>query len=177
MNWDGAIITDSGGFQVFSLAHGNVADEIKGRRGSAGNHGAILDVAEEGVRFRSYLDGVERFMGPEESMGIQAALGSDIALVFDECTPYHADLDYTARSTERTHRWLDRCLKWHESAGPPGQAVFGIVQGGVHEELRREFGRARKRHGDRRHLDWRHARPRQGRDGGRARVDRSAPAG
>ena len=137
MNWDGAIITDSGGFQVFSLAHGNVADEIKGRRGKAGNHGAILDIAEEGVRFRSYLDGVERFMGPEESMGIQAALGSDIALVFDECTPYHADLDYTARSTERTHRWLDRCLKWHDENGPPGQAVFGIVQGGVHSELRR----------------------------------------
>jgi queuine tRNA-ribosyltransferase len=137
MNWEGAIITDSGGFQVFSLAHGNVADEIKGRRGSAGNHGAILDIAEEGVRFRSYLDGIERFMGPEESMGIQAALGSDIALVFDECTPYHADLDYTARSTERTHRWLDRCLKWHDREGPAGQAVFGIVQGGVHEELRR----------------------------------------
>ena len=116
MSWEGATITDSGGFQVFSLAHGNVADEIKGRRGSAGNHGAILDIAEEGVRFRSYLDGVERFMGPEESMGIQAALGSDIALVFDECTPYHADLDYTARSTERTHRWLDRCLEWHERA-------------------------------------------------------------
>jgi queuine tRNA-ribosyltransferase len=137
MNWNGAIITDSGGFQVFSLAHGNVADEIKGRRGSAGNHGAILDIAEEGVRFRSYLDGLERFMGPEESMGIQAALGSDIALVFDECTPYHADLDYTARSTERTHRWLDRCLAWHEREGPRRQAVFGIVQGGVHEELRR----------------------------------------
>jgi len=137
MGWERAIITDSGGFQVFSLAHGNVADEIKGRRGAAGNHGAILGIAEEGVRFRSYLDGVERFMGPEESMRIQAALGSDIALVFDECTPYHADFDYTARSTERTHRWLDRCLQWHEENGPAGQAVFGIVQGGVHEELRR----------------------------------------
>ncbi len=137
MGWEGATITDSGGFQVFSLAHGNVADEIKGRRGNAGNHGAILDIAEEGVRFRSYLDGVERFMGPEESMGIQAALGSDIALVFDECTPYHADFDYTARSTERTHRWLDRCLTWHGEHGPAAQAVFGIVQGGVHEELRR----------------------------------------
>ena len=137
MKWDKAIITDSGGFQVFSLAHGNVADEIKGRRGNAGNHGAILEIAEEGVRFRSYLDGVERFMGPEESMGIQAALGSDIALVFDECTPYHADYDHTARSTERTHRWLDRCLEWHEREGPARQAVFGIVQGGVHEKLRR----------------------------------------
>ena len=138
MAWDGAIITDSGGFQVFSLAHGNVADEIKGRRGGAGHHGAILEIAEEGVRFRSYLDGVEKFMGPEESMRVQAALGSDIALAFDECTPYHADYDYTARSTERTHRWLDRCVRWHAEHAPPAQALFGIVQGGVHEELRRE---------------------------------------
>ena len=77
-------------------------------------------------------------MGPEESMAVQAALGSDIALVFDECTPYHADREYTARSTERTHRWLDRCLDWHAEHGPAAQAVFGIVQGGVHEDLRRE---------------------------------------
>ena len=137
MRWDGAIITDSGGFQVFSLAHGSVADEIKGRRGATGNHGAILEIAEEGVRFRSYLDGVEMFMGPEESMEIQAALGSDIALAFDECTPYHADYDYTARSTERTHRWLDRCTQWHAANAPSTQALFGIVQGGVHEQLRR----------------------------------------
>jgi queuine tRNA-ribosyltransferase len=68
---------------------------------------------------------------------VQAALGSDIALAFDECTPYHADYDYTARSTERTHRWLDRCTRWHEPNAPPSQALFGIVQGGVHEDLRR----------------------------------------
>ena len=71
-------------------------------------------------------------------MAIQAALGSDIALAFDECTPFHADRDYTARSTERTHRWLERCLDWHGANGPAAQAVFGIVQGGVHEDLRRE---------------------------------------
>ena len=71
-------------------------------------------------------------------MAVQAALGSDIALVFDECTPYHADRDYTANSTARTHRWLDRCLAWHGEGGPAGQAVFGIVQGGVYEDLRRE---------------------------------------
>jgi queuine tRNA-ribosyltransferase len=136
MSWDGAIITDSGGFQVFSLAHGNVADEIKGRNGAAGDHGAIIEIAEEGVRFRSYLDGTEQFMGPEESMAVQAALGSDVALAFDECTPYHADYDYTARSTERTHRWLDRCVRWHEANAPVTQALFGIVQGGVHEGLR-----------------------------------------
>jgi queuine tRNA-ribosyltransferase len=134
--WEGAVITDSGGFQIFSLAHGDVADEVKGRRGGAGGGDAVLEVGEEGVRFRSYVDGSERFMGPEDSMRVQAALASDIALAFDECTPYHADRDYTARSTERTHRWLDRCLEWHGENGPARQAVFGIVQGGVHEDLR-----------------------------------------
>jgi queuine tRNA-ribosyltransferase len=137
MGWTGAVITDSGGFQVFSLAHGNVADEVKGRGRGARSSGKVLEISERGVRFRSYIDGSERFMGPEESMAVQAALASDIALVFDECTPYHAEYEYTARSTERTHRWLDRCLAWHEANGPPAQAVFGIVQGGVHEELRR----------------------------------------
>ena len=108
MRWDRPIITDSGGFQVFSMGHGTVADEIKGRapHGAGARRGAILAIEEEGVRFRSYLDGSERFMGPETSMEVQAALGSDIALVFDECTPFHVDRDYTARSTERTHRWL-----------------------------------------------------------------------
>ena len=71
-------------------------------------------------------------------MRVQAALGSDIALAFDECTPFHAEREYTARSTARTHRWLDRCLTWHAENGPARQAVFGIVQGGVHEDLRRE---------------------------------------
>jgi queuine tRNA-ribosyltransferase len=137
MGWERAIVTDSGGFQVFSLAHGGVADEIKGRRGQVAG-GAKVEISEEGVAFRSLLDGSNRFLGPEGSMRIQAALGSDIALSFDECTPFHADRDYTARSTERTHRWLDRCLAWHEREGPATQAVFGIVQGGIHEDLRRE---------------------------------------
>ncbi len=137
MGWERATVTDSGGFQVFSLAHGTVADEIKGRRGRQPGAGTVLGIGEAGVRFRSYLDGSERFLGPEESMSVQAALGSDIALAFDECTPYHADRDYTARSVERTHRWLDRCLAWHERGGPRRQAVFGIVQGGVHDDLRR----------------------------------------
>jgi queuine tRNA-ribosyltransferase len=137
MGWERPIITDSGGFQVFSLAHGGVADEIKGRRGSVAG-GAKVEISEQGVAFQSLLDGSSRFLGPEESMRIQAALGSDIALTFDECTPFHADRDYTARSTERTHRWLDRCLAWHEREGPATQAVFGIVQGGIHEALRRE---------------------------------------
>jgi queuine tRNA-ribosyltransferase len=142
IGWPRAMITDSGGFQIFSLAHGNVADEIKGRRGGAGGAGGVLEISERGVAFRSYIDGSERFMGPEESMAVQAALGSDIALAFDECTPYHADRKYTAASTERTHRWLERCLGWHGDHGPRTQAVFGIVQGGVHEDLRRRSAEA-----------------------------------
>src|SRR6478672_8137609 len=138
MGWEGALITDSGGFQVFSLAHGGVADEVKGSGRPGGEHGSVLSIGEDGVRFRSYRDGAELFISPEVSMSVQAALGSDIALVFDECTPYHADRDYTARSMERTHRWLERCLDWHGREGPARQAVFSIVQGGVHEDLRRE---------------------------------------
>lgn len=140
MGWDGPIITDSGGFQVFSMGHGNVADEIKARpsRGDREREGAILSIGEEGVRFRSYVDGRERFLSPEGSMAVQAALGSDIALVFDECTPFHVDRDYTARSTERTHRWLTRCLAWQREHGPGSQLVYGIVQGGVYEDLRQE---------------------------------------
>lgn len=186
MGWPGPTITDSGGFQVFSMGHGTVADEIKGRaRGRTGTHarrgihgrpgepgerghkrereGAILEIGEDGVRFRSYVDGRTRFISPEDSMAVQAKLGSDIALVFDECTPYHVDRAYTERSTERTHRWLERCLDWHAEHGPalgsngpdpgsdgPGldstpdssrQLVYGIVQGGVYEDLRRASAR------------------------------------
>jgi queuine tRNA-ribosyltransferase len=165
MGWDGPIVTDSGGFQVFSMGHGTVADEIKsrpsrgnggGRRGAkglgnAGGSGhadagdgpserasAILAIEEEGVRFRSYVDGREWFLSPEGSMATQAALRSDLALVFDECTPFNVDREYTQRSTERTHRWLERCLGWHAEHGPAEQLVYGIVQGGVYEDLRRE---------------------------------------
>lgn len=173
MGWQGPIITDSGGFQVFSMGHGRVADEIKGSRrtasAAAGNgagaapaveegevedpppapdradpvgEGAVLAIEEEGVRFRSYFDGRELWLTPERSMEVQAALGSDIALAFDECTPFHVERHYTERSTERTHRWLGRCLEWHAEHGPAGQLVYGIVQGGVFEDLRRDSARA-----------------------------------
>jgi len=143
MRWPGPIVTDSGGFQVFSMGHGTVADEIKGRAPSgASRAGAVLSIEERGVRFRSYVDGAERFIGPETSMEVQAALGSDVALVFDECTPFHVSREYTQRSTERTHRWLARCLRWHADHGPAGQLVYGIVQGGVHEDLRRASAQA-----------------------------------
>jgi tRNA-guanine family transglycosylase len=97
MNWERALITDSGGFQVFSLAHGGVANEVKGS-GRSGDHGSKVEISEEGARFQSPRDGSELFISPEVSMSVQARLGSDIALVFDECTPFHADREYTAAS-------------------------------------------------------------------------------
>jgi queuine tRNA-ribosyltransferase len=136
MRWERPIITDSGGYQVFSMGHGSVAEEIKRRRDRPTS--MVISIAEEGVRFRSYSDGSERFMGPETSMEVQAALGSDIALAFDECTPFHVERDYTARSMERTHRWLDRCVRWCADAAPDGQLLYGIIQGGVYEDLRAE---------------------------------------
>jgi queuine tRNA-ribosyltransferase len=151
MGWDGPIVTDSGGFQVFSMGHGTVADEIKSRPSRARifggpthpvREGAILSIEEQGVRFRSYVDGSVRFISPEDSMAVQAALHSDIALVFDECTPFHVDRSYTERSTERTHRWLERCLRWHAEHGPADQLVYGIVQGGVYEDMRRASAQA-----------------------------------
>ena len=136
MAWRRPIITDSGGFQVFSMGHGSVAEEVKRRRASTNSQGRVLSIEEEGVRFRSYLDGGERFMGPETSMEVQAALGSDVALAFDECTPFNVTREYTARSTERTHRWLDRCLEWRRAHAGAGRLLYGIVQGGVYRDLR-----------------------------------------
>jgi queuine tRNA-ribosyltransferase len=137
MGWEQPIITDSGGFQVFSMGYGNVSAEIK-KTGTGPGGKSVLGITEDGVRFRNPRNGDAIFMGPETSMEVQAALNSDIALVFDECTPFHVDRGYTARSTERTHRWLQRCLDWHDAHGPRHQLVYGIVQGGVYEDLRVE---------------------------------------
>ena len=128
------------------MGHGTVADEVKGRVPFGGDRqGRVLSIEEDGVRFRSHLDGAEWFMAPETSMEVQAALDSDIALVFDECTPFHVERDYTARSTERTHRWLDRCLAWHAEHGPAQQLVYGIVQGGVYRGPAGRVGRDDRR--------------------------------
>lgn len=116
MNWTHGILTDSGGFQVFSL-------------------GDLRTITEDGVKFRSHIDGSTKFLSPEISIATQAALGSDIAMAFDECIPYPADYDYAKASTERTHRWAERSLK---AASNPKQGIFGIVQGGMYEDLREE---------------------------------------
>lgn len=114
MNWDKPILTDSGGFQVFSLADPK-------------------DMSEEGVVFSSHIDGSRHMISPEKSIEIQKTLGSDIMMAFDECVPYDADYDYTEHSMERTLRWLDRCIALDDK---PGQSLFGIIQGGFFEDLR-----------------------------------------
>jgi queuine tRNA-ribosyltransferase len=148
MAWDGPILTDSGGFQVFSLVYGGIADEIKGRRAAhPGSSPSVVKLTDDGVLFRSYLDGSQHFFTPEHSIAVQHALGADIILCFDELPPFHAGYDYTAKSMERTHSWEQRSLDAHTrhqtasaSAGefPPRQSLFGIVHGGIYPDLRRE---------------------------------------
>ncbi len=117
MNWNGAILTDSGGFQVFSL-------------------GELRKITEEGVAFRSYLDGSRHMFTPETSMEIQHALGSDIMMAFDECAPYPSDREYVKESLNLTTRWLKRCKEAHHNVEE--QSLFGIMQGGVYKDLRAE---------------------------------------
>jgi queuine tRNA-ribosyltransferase len=128
------IITDSGGFQVFSLAYGSVADELKSK-GTKKQDGQVLKINEEGVLFRSYRDGSKVLLTPETSIAAQKDLGADIIIPFDELPPYHiADLDLK-KSLDRTHRWEERSLKAH-LANPNNQAMYAVIHGGVHPELR-----------------------------------------
>ncbi|MEO5377950.1 MAG: tRNA guanosine(34) transglycosylase Tgt [Magnetococcus sp. DMHC-6] len=121
MNWGGPILTDSGGFQVFSL-------------------GKMRTIREEGVTFRSHLDGSRHFLSPEVAMAAQQAFGSDIMMQLDECPPYPAERDYVARSMQLSLRWARRCLEARVEGS--GQALFGIVQGGMALDLRRESAQA-----------------------------------
>ena len=120
MHWDRGILTDSGGFQVFSL-------------------GELRKITEEGVTFRSHIDGSKQFLSPEISVEVQTALGSDIVMAFDECVPYPADFDYTKQSLDRTLRWAKRCK---DAMTRDDQGLFGIVQGGMYKELRIESAEA-----------------------------------
>lgn len=117
MNWDRPILTDSGGFQVFSL-------------------GDLRKITEEGVTFQSHIDGSKHFLSPEKVMEIENALGADIIMAFDECAPYPADREYVKNSLERTTRWAVRCKEAHKNT--ENQALFGIVQGGMYQDLREQ---------------------------------------
>ena len=131
------MLTDSGGFQVFSLGYGSVADEIKGKRNMKFNQ-SLKKVSEEGAKFRSYINGSMQMLSPERSMEVQRKLGADLILIMDECTPFHVERKYTERSMRRTHRWADRCVTEFERTHTGAQALYGISQGGVYEDLRKE---------------------------------------
>ena len=130
------IITDSGGFQVFSLAYGSVADELKSR-GQKKQDGQVLKIEEEGVIFRSYRDGAKFTLTPESSIKAQKIFGSDIILPLDELPPYHMDKKDLKSSLSRTHRWEKRSLDEHLK-NPAGQAIYGIVHGGIDKQLRKD---------------------------------------
>ncbi|HJW38245.1 MAG TPA: tRNA guanosine(34) transglycosylase Tgt [Candidatus Udaeobacter sp.] len=137
MNWDGPILTDSGGYQIFSLAK-------------------LRKITEEGVEFQNHIDGARAFISPEVAMEIQAALGGDIAMALDECVPYPCEYDYAAQSAELTTRWANRCLEWKRRTGEPAKRgladspdrrfadskLFGIVQGATFDDLRKQSAQA-----------------------------------
>jgi len=140
LGWPGALATDSGGFQAFSFRHGQVADEIKGRRRTAKDEESAeaVKVDDDGVEFRSYLDGARQRFTPESSMALQRDLGADLLMALDECTPFHVPAKYTEQATDRNARWAARCRTEFERLGmAAGQALYGIVHGGVYPELRR----------------------------------------
>lgn len=150
MNWHGPTMTDSGGFQVFSLgaAFGTSVSKIaqvgsveeEKPRGAPTEKMAHID--DDGVTFKSYLDGSEHRFTPERSMEIQWNLGADMIFAFDECTSPHASLEYQKEAMARTHAWAERCIKRHEELDPENiQALFGVVQGGRFRELREESAR------------------------------------
>ncbi|MDR0555626.1 MAG: tRNA guanosine(34) transglycosylase Tgt [Holosporaceae bacterium] len=134
MGWPGPLLTDSGGFQIFSLGHGSVADEIKGRRSGTSN---LIEINEQGAVFKSYWDGNVQLLTPEKSVETQRNLGADLIVAFDECTPYHSDKNYTAAAMERSHRWEKRSLEEFIRGNDFSQAIYGVVQGGVYLDLRK----------------------------------------
>lgn len=133
--WKGPMLTDSGGYQIFSLGHGSVSSEIKGKRLNK-DRKTLLGITEEGARFKSYLDGSIEFLTPERAMDIQKSLGADLVVTLDECTPYHASKEYTANSLEMTHRWEAMSLKRFQETNDGKQALYAVLQGGVYYDLR-----------------------------------------
>lgn len=135
--WNGPMLTDSGGFQIFSLGHGSIASEIKGNR-STNRPKTLLRITEQGAKFKSYIDGKIYFLTPEESIRVQRNLGADLIVVLDECTPYHVDKNYTQESMRMSHRWALRSLNEWQTHDNGSQKLYGIIQGGVYPQLRQE---------------------------------------
>lgn len=134
MGWSGPMLTDSGGFQIFSFGYGSVADEIKGKRfGSS----SMISINDEGAKFRSYWDGSYKILTPEISIETQHDLGADLVVVLDECTPFHSSRRYTEKSLQRSHSWESRSLKKFKEINDGTQALYGIIQGGIYPDLRK----------------------------------------
>ncbi len=146
IGWNGPMLTDSGGFQIFSLGYGSVADEIKGRKTNSNVKKTLLNINEEGAIFKSYINGSNLLLSPEKSIQIQRDLGADLIVVFDECTPFNVDKDYTHKSMLRSHRWSKRSInafnskiKYNSKEGSAGlQEIYGIIQGGIYSDMREE---------------------------------------
>lgn len=136
--WQGPMLTDSGGFQIFSLGYGGVVDEIKGRKDASARPKSLLKITEAGATFRSYRNGQQCFLSPEKSVEVQQKLGADFILPLDECTPFHMKKDQTAASMRRSHRWEQRSLQYFQEHFDDTQRMYGIIQGGIYEDLRRE---------------------------------------
>lgn len=128
------IITDSGGFQVFSLKYGGVTQELKSK-GNKSSKNSVLKVSENGVEFRSYRDGSKIYLSPETSIQAQKKIGADIIVAFDELLPYHIDEKYQKKSLDRTHRWEERSLLEHKK-NPAGQAMYSVIHGGINKNMR-----------------------------------------
>ena len=141
MGWSGPLLTDSGGFQIFSLGSGVGGSEIKNNRSGSGNvltNKLLLKLDEEGAVFRSPKDGAKHTLTPESVINIQRKLGPDIAVVLDECTPANVERKYTEKSLNLTHRWAKRSLSEFDRYHDGTQALYGVVQGGVYKDLRHE---------------------------------------
>ena len=146
VGWNGPMLTDSGGFQIFSLGNGSVADEIKGRKINSNTRNTLINISEEGAIFKSYIDGSNLLLTPEKSIQVQRDLGADLIVVFDECTPFNVDKDYTYKSMLRSHRWAKRSINYFNSQniykpnqGSSGfQQIYGIIQGGIYRDFREE---------------------------------------
>lgn len=138
IGWQGPMLTDSGGFQIFSLGYGSVASEIKGSK-LLKTKKTVLKITDDGCHFRSYIDGQRIFLTPELSARIQNDLGADLIVSFDECTPYHVNKLYTATSMEKSKKWSLRSLKELQTIDEEKkQRMLAVIQGGVYEDLRRE---------------------------------------
>lgn len=133
--WNGPMMTDSGGYQIFSLGYGSVSCEIKGKHNKKRT---IIDISENGAIFKSYIDGSRKILTPEGSIQIQKKLGADIVLVLDECTPFNITEEYTYHSMLRSQRWALRSMQEFNKHNNGLQALYGIVQGGVYQYLRHE---------------------------------------